>query len=502
MSNLVESLRENAGKYPNNEAIVLGDDRLSYQQLWSSVSKLASFFADNGFKRGERVALLLDNSPEFVVAYYGVAAAGGAVVALNTAVKAMDLDSWIGHSGSTWVIANAQHSEFGKLAARQQAVKFVLFNASEKAEDDFLWEDVEAYTDSQPDVTIDGDDVAQIIYTSGTTGEPKGVTLTHHNLFTNFSSVLQYLDLDDSDSIVNVLPFYYSYGNSVLHTHMMVGGKVVLQNSLMYPHLVMQKITDEKVTGFSGVPSTFTLLLSRVKLDEVDLSSLKYVTQAGGAMSPSHIERFCDAVPNARFFVMYGQTEASARIAYLPPDELINKMGAVGIPVPGVKVEIRDDNGNPVENGLEGEICVFGENLMKGYWRNPEKTNEVLVDGWLKTGDLAHMDDDGYIFIHGRSSDIIKSGAHRISPKEIEEVIHELPEVEEVAVVGDPDEVLGELIRACIVVKPDMELEARVIKAHCHQRLAQYKIPKKIEFVKELPKTASGKIRRFLLVDN
>lgn len=263
----------------------------------------------------------------------------------------------------------------------------------------------------------------------------------------------------------------------------------------------MEIIQDEKVTGFSGVPSTFSLLLSRTNFKDYQLPNLRYITQAGGPMPPSNINRILNDLPGIKFFVMYGQTEASARLSYLPPERLKEKLGSIGIAIPGVTLEIRNENGAKVEPGEVGQICAHGPNIMQGYWNDPETTAQTVVDGWLQTGDLATYDEDGFIYITGRASEMIKSGANRISPKEIEEVISELKGIEEVAVVGVPDETLGEIIKAFIVVSPGNKLEKMSILAHCRKNLANYKIPKKIEFVGELPKTASGKVRRFLLVE-
>ncbi|HGX92906.1 MAG TPA: AMP-dependent synthetase, partial [Candidatus Tenderia sp.] len=216
-------------------------------------------------------------------------------------------------------------------------------------------------------------------------------------------------------------------------------------------------------------------------------------------MAPAMIARLRKALPHIDFFVMYGQTEATARLAWLPPEMLESKPGSIGKAIPGVTLELRDQQGRPVATGETGEIWASGDNIMQGYWRDPEQTRKVLQDGWLKTGDLAHCDRDGYLYIDGRSSDMIKIGANRISPKEIEEVILELEGVEEVAVVGIPDELLGSVIKAVVVPTPGTRLEIKQIRIHCWRNLATYKVPKFIEFVEELPKTASGKIQRFLL---
>ena len=498
---LVEWLAQNRLHHAEAEAVVQGERRLSYQQLWQEVLRVARHLLDAGLQRQDRVALLMENSPEYIAAYYGVLAAGGAVVALNSAVKAPEINNWIRHSEARFLFADGDHPELAAVMADNGAsLQVITTHAVEGA---LAWDDLPRETDEEHITGIQhaADDLAAIIYTSGTTGDPKGVMLSHHGLRSNISSILAYLKLDHTDSIVNVLPFYYSYGNSVLHTHIAVGGRLVLENSLMYPHQVVQRMVDEKVSGFSGVPSTFALLLNRVKLQDYDLGSLRYLTQAGGPMSPAHIQRLKSALPQCDIIIMYGQTEASARLTWLPPDRLEEKLGSAGIPIEGVSIEIRDEQGQPMPRNTVGEIYARGDNLMKGYWKNPQATEKVLIDGWLKTGDLARMDEEGYIFIQGRNSDMIKAGANRISPREIEEVIQELDSVAEVVVVGVPDELLGEAIKAVVVPASDTQPDRRQVLAHCRARLAIYKIPKHVEFVDSLPKTASGKIKRYMLVN-
>ncbi len=503
---LVHMLRDSAAHSPDSEAVVLGSQHTTYSQLWRDISAVAGFLQKKGLQPGERVGVLLKNSAEYIAVYYGVLAAGGVVVGLNTLAKSRVLVNWLQHSGASWLFAEAQHPELneviGSLDNTIQLVRAGDCGGDETKIPSWTWQEVLQDTAAEPDLSrLESAQTATIIYTSGTTGQPKGVTLSHGNLAANVCSIQQYLQLTARDRVLNVLPFYYSYGNSVLHTHLAVGATLVLENNLLYPQNVLATMASERATGFSGVPSTFAILLSRTRMENYDLSALRYITQAGGAMAPAMIERLRKAVPHARFFVMYGQTEATARLAWLPPEMLDAKPGSIGIAIPGVRLELRDKQGKPVAAGETGEIWASGENIMQGYWRDPELTRKVLEDGWLKTGDLAHCDEDGYFYIDGRSADMIKTGANRISPKEIEEVILELDSVEEAAVVGVPDELLGQVIKAVIVPRPGEQVEVKQIRAHCWKHLAMYKVPKFIDFVSELPKTASGKVQRYLLAE-
>jgi acyl-coenzyme A synthetase/AMP-(fatty) acid ligase len=292
---------------------------------------------------------------------------------------------------------------------------------------------------------------------------------------------------------------HFSYGNSVLNSHLVSGSRLVMEESMTYPHLLLQRMQDEQVTGFSGVPATFALLRARCTLQNYDLSRLLYVTQAGGAMSRAHSDWIRQTLPQARLYIMYGQTEATARITYLPAERLDDKAGSVGNPLPGTEIRIVDDSGAPLAPLQSGEICVRGPGVMLGYWNNPDTSRRTVRDGWLHTGDLGHLDEDGFLFITGRAVEMIKTGAYRVSPREVEEAIESLESVAEVGVVPIPDELLGQSIKAVIVLKRGERLDALAVKSHCRARLAAYKIPKVVEFASGLPRTASGKLQRFRL---
>lgn len=496
---LTEKLLSSVSLGPERLALVDGERRWTYGELSTSVGRVASLLQREKLLPGERVALALENSMEYVAAYYGILAAGGVVVALNIEAKERELTHWLRHCEARWVIADWSRTAVQSALAATPEVRRLLVRPAAGA-DGLAWDQLSAFTDTEwSPAPRAGSDYAAIIYTSGTTGRPKGVTLTHGNLSANTESILAYLDLTPQDRIVCVLPFFYSYGNSVLHTHLAVGGSVVMQRSMMFPRVVLEQIQAERATGFSGVPSTYALLLARTKIEDFDLSSLRYLTQAGGAMPTAHITKIRELLPNAHLFVMYGQTEATARLSYLPPEYLERKLGSVGFGIPGVALEVRDESRKPVNDMATGEIWATGANIMAGYWNDQELTVEVLRDGWLRTGDMGHRDADGFFYIEGRRSDMIKVGAHRINPQDIEEVIAEMEGVAEVAVVGAPDDILGQVVRAVVVLREGAEITARQIQGYCKVRLADYKVPKIVDFATELPRTASGKIRRFKL---
>jgi acyl-CoA synthetase (AMP-forming)/AMP-acid ligase II len=491
MACLWTRVSEIAQAEPGRAALVDGSRRVTYGQLWADVRRFAAALRERGVTRGDRVALVLPNGIEAVVACYGTWLFGGVVVPLNAQARSRDLGRCLSHAEAAIVVHEREHADVSSaLASMSEPPQSLVWKYADALSP-------HAVTEPEPRAVQTPDSLAMLLYTSGTTGRPKGVMLTHGNLVANVRAVVQYLALTGDDSVVSILPFYYSYGASVLHTHLSVGGRVVLEPNLVFPHLVLEAIARERVTGLSGVPSTFALLLGRASVASYDLSSLRYVTQAGGAMAPSMTQRVRKAIPHARLFVMYGQTEATARLTWLPPERLDDKLGSVGIPVPGTRLEVRRDDGSVAEPLEVGEVWVTGDHVMLGFAKDPAATRAVIHDGWLKTGDMGHLDLEGFLFLSGRRSDMIKTGAHRIHPTDIEEVIAEVAGVSEVAVIGIHDELLGQVVKAYVVATGALSPER--IRAHCRERLAPYKIPKQVELVPFLPKTSSGKVQRVRL---
>jgi acyl-CoA synthetase (AMP-forming)/AMP-acid ligase II len=337
--------------------------------------------------------------------------------------------------------------------------------------------------------------VTQLIYTSGSTGQPRGVMQTIENVAANTHAIVDYLKLGSHDRAMLILPLSYCYGKSVLQTHLLVGGSVFLDPRFMYPQLVLDAIGSERCTGFAGVPLTFELLQRQTKPDMTRLRSLRYVTQAGGAMTQSTTDWVRLTFAPAKLFTMYGQTEATARLSYLPP-ERADKQNSIGIPVSGVELRVVDEHGVTLPCGAQGQIVARGPSISPGYYRQPEATARILRDGWLLTGDIGYRDEEGFFFLVGREKEILKVGGHRVSPEQIETTLAECEGILEAAVVGVSDALMGEVPVALVVVKTDFGLGELVVRKFCAARLPAYMVPRQVAFTSLLPRGASGKLLR------
>ena len=346
-----------------------------------------------------------------------------------------------------------------------------------------------------------GRDLAAVMLTSGSTGESKGVMVTHRNIEANSRDIITYLGLGPGDRTMTVLPFYYCYGTSLLHTHLMAGGSLVLNNRFMFPEKVLDEMAERRCSGFAGVPSTYQILLRRTHFAERRFPDLRWLQQAGGKLPNPFIQEIRRAFPKVRLFVMYGQTEATARLSYLPPELLDEKLGSIGKGLPGSRLEVLKADGAPVRPGTDevGEIAAAGDNITLGYLNDGDETARYFRNGRLFTGDMARVDHDGYIFIVERARDFIKAMGNRVSPKEIEEVLSQMPEVVEAAVIGVPDEIWGEAIKAYVSTNKPGQLTVEDVRNHCLGRLPNYKVPEYVEFLPQLPKTANGKVAKEVL---
>lgn len=495
MPGLVHELLEaSAAVFPLKTALLEGSAAVTYAEIDSLANRLARAAIDQGLRRGDRVLMACGNSIESVAGYYGVLKAGGVCVEVPERSTQAEISYYLQNSGAHLCIMS------GSCAKRLGYLDIRCMIGPEKSDVNgghvtIPWDEVRGMPDDPVHAGITESDLASIAYTSGSTGRPKGVMLTHRNLCANTAAIVTYLGLSPSDRVMAVLPFHYVYGKTLLNTHFMVGGSVVINNRFAFPNSVVKEMGDKAVTGFAGVPSTFAILMNRSIFPKTQLPALRYVTQAGGAMAPALTRKLIECLGPVKLFVMYGATEASARLTYLPPERLLkDKLGSVGIAVPGVTASIRDDEGLELPPHQVGNICAAGESIMKGYWNDEEETRRALKPWGLVTGDLGHKDEEGFIYLTGRKKDMLKVGGERVSPLEIEEALIESGLVHEAAVIGRPDEYLSEVPEAFVVPLNEETFDLEELKCFVALRLAPHKHPRSWNLLKSLPRKSSGKI--------
>jgi long-chain acyl-CoA synthetase len=480
-------------------ALLTLDGEHSYGELRQGVDAVADFLIRSGAQKGDRILLLSDNSLFWVVGYLGTLRAGCVSVPLAPGVTGEDLKFIIGSCAIRWGFIHGKVNREQLLAIPSQCK--LLLERPVKLPDPCEPDCVslkEALASpfargSYPNIDEEKD-LAAIMFTSGSTSKPRGVMVSHRNIISNASSIIEYLKLTSQDRIMVVLPFFYCFGTSLLHTHLRVGGSLVTDSRFMFPDKVLVRMQETRCTGFAGVPSHYQILLRKSSFKKMKFPALRCVQQAGGKLADALIRELSEALPATKVFVMYGQTEATARLSYLPPDLLGTKLGSIGKGIPGTRLRVVHENGTPVLPGQVGEIVAEGNNIALGYWNAEGEDAVSFHNGLLYTGDLATVDDDGFIFVVDRSKDILKCGGTRSSCRAVEDVLMEFDDLVEAAVIGVPDDLQGEAVKAFVVSRTkDGSLITR-LQAFCVHRLPAHLIPKQIVVLDELPKGSGGKI--------
>jgi len=505
---LYDFFTDTVARLPKKTALICDGQRYTYSDLAARVNTLAHTLRATGVKRGDRVALFLDNSVEMAVGVYATLTIGAVFMPVNALTKQDKLAYLLNDSRAAALVTDIalENIWVEALAENKSVVAAIIVNgASENFAASVASRCIPYPTDSittkitEP-ATIDCD-LASIIYTSGSTGEPKGVMLTHLNMVSATRSVSGYLKLNEDDIIICVLPLAFDYGLYQLLMSVKLGATLVLERSFVFPIKVLEIMAQERVTVFPGVPTIFSLLMNLKGLEKFDLAALRKITNTAAALSEEHIRRLRALFPQAILYSMYGLTECK-RVTYLPPDQLDIRPTSVGRGMPNEEVWLVDDAGNLLPNGSTGELVIRGSNVMRGYWEKPAETAKRLKPGpnvgelVLYSGDLFRTDDEGWLYFVARRDDIIKSRGEKVSPREVENSIYSLEGVQDVAVIGVPDEILGQAIKAFIVQREGFNLTEREVIRHCLARLENFMAPKVVEFVAALPKTDTGKIKK------
>jgi acyl-CoA synthetase (AMP-forming)/AMP-acid ligase II len=508
-------LEASADHWPNKVALICENRRLTYAEIETSANRISKALIDGGVRRGDRFAIYLPNSIASVLGIFGALKASATFVVINATTKLDKLINILNNCQATAILFDTQKMELAPAILQAcPSLRLIIFSSwsdrmrflSKNDSVDILDLDTieRSYPVHRPPVANIDLDLACLIYTSGSTGEPKGVMCDHSNINFATSSIIQYLDNAEEDIIIDVLPLSFDYGLYQLLMVFKFGGTLVLERSFTYPVQILKSIEQEKVTGFPGVPTIFSILL-RMDLSGYDFTNLRYITNTAAALPPSQIQQLCKRFPQAKIFSMYGLTETK-RTLYLPPEQLNNRAGSVGIPIPGTEAWIENEEGYRVACGEIGELVVRGRHVMRGYWGDEAATAERFRPGPLPgervcyTGDLFRMDEEGFFYFVSRKDDILKCRGEKVAPMEIENILYKLQDVLEAAVVGIRDPILGEAVKVFIVSGSPTLTETAVL-AHCRQNLEDFMMPRYVVFLEELPKTPSGKIDKRKLAE-
>ena len=486
MTNLAQNLLDTAAADEGRAALRMDDAVLTYGEFRDAAQKVAGSLQARGVSPGDRVGLVLPNVVSFPVVFYGALLAGAAVVPMNPLLKAREIEYYLRDSGARVVVALAPSAEPAVEAAGTVGIEAVTVGAALPQE----------LMDAAPltrAVERADDDLAVILYTSGTTGQPKGAELTHANLVGNARTTADtLLESSDDDVIMGCLPLFHVFGLTCGLNAAVLRGSLLTLIPRFDGAKALSVIERDGVTIFEGVPTMFAGMLHSEDAGAHDVSSLRLCVSGGSAM-PVEVMRSFEETFGCIVLEGYGLSETSPVASFNHP-HAERRPGSIGTPIAGVEMRLVDDDGKDVGDGEVGEIAIRGENVMKGYWQRPEETAKAIPDGWFRTGDMGKRDDDGYYFIVDRKKEMIIRGGYNVYPREIEEVLYEHPAVAEAAVVGVPDDKMGEEVGAAVVLKEGQEVDADELRDFVKERVANYKYPRKIWFPDELPKGPTGKI--------
>ncbi|MFF3885791.1 long-chain fatty acid--CoA ligase [Streptomyces sp. NPDC001914] len=485
MANLAGFLVETAQRQPGRPALRLGERVITYAELDERTARAAALLRSEGVRPGDRVALMLPNVPEFVVLYYGVLRAGAVVVPMNPLLKTRETEYHLTDSGAVWLFEWHQAPGEGAQGAKAAGVRHTAVEPAAFATT------LAGHEPFSGVVETDGEDMAVLLYTSGTTGRPKGAVLSHAGLRHNTEvNSVQIQRMTPDDVVVGCLPLFHIFGQICTMSAAVRSGASLVLIPRFEPGAVLDAIARERATYFEGVPTMYAALLQHPS--EADVSTLRMCI-SGGASLPVEILHGFERRFGCAVLEGFGMSETSPVVTFNHPDRP-RKAGSIGTPIRDVEVRLLDELGQDVAPGEIGELAVRGPNVMKGYWNRPEETAAAIPDGWLRSGDLARADEDGYLYIVDRKKDMIIRGGYNVYPREIEEVLHEHPAVALAAVVGVPHADLGEEVAAAIVLRDAAQATSDELRTYVKDRVAAYKYPRRVWFVDQLPLGPSGKI--------
>ncbi len=523
-SPLPDLLDRAAKTWPRRIAVSFHNRRINYAQLKNLAETLAADLRRNGLRKGERVAVMLPNTPQSIIAYWGILKAGGVVVMTNPLYMETEIVHQLNDCKARFMILlDMLWPKVDKLRDNLPVEKYFVTSIADALafplkqlfrfkmrrqgltpdvdwtrQGVIKWNDLFESSEAYSRDDLKASDTAILQYTGGTTGVAKGCILTHANMISNLHQCkAMFHDIGRKpETFIGVMPYFHIYGLTICMNFATLIGAVQLPFPRYVPQDLLKAIHKTRPTIFPGAPAIYISLLQQKNVDNYDLSSIEFCISGSAPMPKEHIERFTQKT-GARIVEGYGLTEASP-VTHVNPLFGQNKPGSIGLPLPGTDAKIVDmiTGGDPLPPGKIGELAIRGPQVMQGYYNRSGDTADVLRDGWLYTGDVAYMDEEGYFFIVDRKKDLILSGGYNVYPREIDEVLHAHPKIKEAVAVGLPHSGRGEVIKAYVVLREDREMTRSEVVAYCREKLAGYKVPRKIEFRDELPKTLVGKVLR------
>ena len=503
---LGEALEFSTQKYPDKTVVIYNGNKYNYRLLHEAAKNLAHYLVNSGIKKGDRVAIFLNNSWQTIISIYGITISGGVFLIVNPQTKAEKLNYILNDCEAKMVISENEFFDELSLALKgQESVKHLVIrgNIQTDIKKSVIYSDFEEIIQTNDKKNtlprIIPNDLAALIYTSGSTGFPKGVMMTHQSMVFTSWSLIEYLRLTEEEKIMLILPLAFDYGLYQVFMSVTIGGTLIIEKSFNFPPAIFRQIELIKPTVFPGVPSIYAMMIAMHKKTGITFECIQKITNTAAALPAEFLNDLKHIFPNALIFKMYGLTECK-RVSYLEPELINQKPGSVGKAIPGTEVFLLSANGKPVDYGKPGILHVRGPHIMAGYWNNKELSAKMLKPGSIPgerilcAQDLFKMDKDGFLYFLGRNDDIIKTRGEKVSPIEVENVIYNMEGVKEVVVLGVPDNILGESIIAFVSTYSEEQFDEKEIRRACMVKLEPFMVPQKIRFMSEMPKSSNGKI--------
>ncbi|MBB4823503.1 long-chain acyl-CoA synthetase [Sporosarcina luteola] len=490
---MLDILEDHALKYPNKVYTSFNGREWTYGEFYERARRVAAYLQSRPYKKDDIIALYSLNSDLFLVCYFGIQLGGYTVMPVNTKLAAPEVEYIFRHSEAKALIFDERLEDVIQKTSHVFCEKLSI--GSEGDMERIMEQDSLEFTP----VSFLPSDTAVVMYTSGTTGKPKGVMLTHQNIISTAEIWSEAMRITEDDRMLISTPLFHCAASHVFAVPVTYKGGTVIIEEAFSPKGTVELIKKMQPTIFFGVPAMYTILLNLPNRKEIDIPSLRLFCYGAAPMPYEMVKKLKETFPGVKVQNLYGQTENTPAASTLKDHLALEKIGSVGEALPQTEVRVVDEFGDPLPVGQVGEIVVKGPQVMKGYLKNEEETRRTIRNGWLYTGDLGKMDDDGLLYIVDRKKDMIIRGGENVYPVEVEEVLYQIPELLEAAVVGVPDEVLGEVPKAFAVMKDGESITEEEVLSYCRSQLAKYKIPVEVEFLSELPRNASGKVLKHTL---